>query len=160
MSDVTEATCRVTRETYDSVVADIAPLLDGHWEELAMFKDDIPLDVDWPAYRRGYDSGLVRAYGVRVDGRNSLIGYAVFSVLERHSHYAHRWALNDVLWIEPDYRNFGVGSALCETFEKDLREGGPIVIVVETKAHSPALAVLLEARGYQMIGPSYGKRFA
>lgn len=146
----------VVRETFDSVVSDIAPLLDEHWEELALFKDEIPLDVDWGQYRRGYEAGLVRAYGVRDEG--VLIGYAVFSVVERHAHYAHRWAVNDVIWIAPEFRNFGVGTLLCDTFEKDLAMEGPIVIHVETKLHSPALAALLVTREYSAVGPSFAKR--
>jgi ribosomal protein S18 acetylase RimI-like enzyme len=68
--------------------------------------------------------------------------------------------VNDVLWIEPGHRNVGVGSALCDAFEADLRVGGPVVIVIETKLHSPALAVLLQARGYGIVGPTLAKRLA
>jgi ribosomal protein S18 acetylase RimI-like enzyme len=150
----------VERETFETAYADIAPLLDAHWEELALFKDDIPLDVDWPAYRSAYERGFIRAYGVRIGHNRRMIGYAVFQTLERHSHYAHRWAVNDVLWIAPEHRNLGVGTALCDAFEADLRAGGPIVIVIETKEHSPMLAALLRARGYLTIGPVLGKRFA
>lgn len=146
----------VTRETFDSAVADIAPLLNRHWEELAMFKDEIPLNVNWGGYKRGYDAGLIRAYGARVDG--ILIGYAVFQVLPRHAHYAHRWAINDVIWIAPEWRNIQIGTALCKFFEEDLRKDGPIVIVVETKAHAPALAALLGVRQYLLMGSVYAKR--
>ena len=146
----------VTRETYASIVRDIAPMLDAHWQELAMFKDEIPLDVNWEAYNRGYDAGLLRAYGVRAGG--TLIGYAVFQVVPRHAHYAHRWAINDVIWIHPNFRNFGVGSKLCEAYERDLADGGPIVVVVETKAHSPALAALLAAKQYLLMGSVFAKR--
>jgi GNAT superfamily N-acetyltransferase len=151
-------TLTTTVETYDSIVGDIAPLLDAHWRELAMFQEDIPLDVNWGAYKRGYDAGIIRLYGARLDG--ALIGYAIFQVIARHPHYLHPFAINDVLWIAPEHRNMRVGSALCEFFEADLRKDGPIVISIETKAHSPALAYLLQGRGYDIIGPVLGKRFA
>lgn len=151
-------TLTTTVETYDSIVDDIRPLLEEHWRELALFQDDIPLDVNWDAYRRGYEAGIIKAYGARLDGK--LIGYAIFQVIERHPHYRHRFAINDVVWIAPEHRNMRVGSALCEFFEADLRKDGPIVIAIETKAHAPALAMLLQARGYGLIGPVYGKRFA
>jgi GNAT superfamily N-acetyltransferase len=151
-------TLTTTVEAYDSIVEDLKPLLEDHWRELAMFQEDIPLDVNWDAYRRGCEAGIVRVYGARLDGR--LIGYATFQVIARHPHYDHAFAINDVLWIAPEHRNVRVGSALCELFEADLRKDGPIVIAVETKAHAPALAMLLQARGYGLIGPTYGKRFA
>lgn len=147
------------RETYDQVVADIARLLPAHHAELAMFKDDIPLDPNWFAYSRSAKMDLIRIYTARAED-DQVIGYAVFQVLERHAHYAHRWAVNDVLWIAPEHRNIGVGGALFDCFEADLRDGGPIVIVIETKAHAPALAALCQARGYGLIGPVFGKRIA
>lgn len=144
-------------ESYDSIVEDIKPLLLDHWRELAMFQDEIPLSVSWPMYKSAYDAGILRAYGVRQDG--DLIGYAIFRIVMRHEHYDHRFAINDVLWIAPEHRNIGVGTDLCEAFERDLNADGPIVIVVETKLHSPALAMLLRARGYSILGPTLGKRF-
>jgi GNAT superfamily N-acetyltransferase len=151
-------TLETTVESYDSIVDDIRPLLEEHWAELALFKDDIPLDVNWDAYKRGYEAGIIRAYGSRLDDK--LIGYAIFQVVARHPHYQHAVAINDVIWIAPAHRNMRVGTALCEFFEDDLRKDGPIVISIETKAHAPALAALLQARGYLTIGPVYGKRFA
>jgi GNAT superfamily N-acetyltransferase len=153
---------KVARENYAQMVPDLAPLLEAHWHELALFKDEIALAPDWEAYAKADELGNIRAYGVREDGQ--LIGYAVFQVLERHAHYAHRWAVNDILWIAPEHRNLGVGSALCEGFEWDLRwvglTAGPIVIHIETKAHAPELAMLLKARGYGPVGMAFARRFA
>lgn len=149
---------KFARETFEQAHAEIAALLPAHHDELAMFKDEIPLDPNWPGYQGAAASGALRIYTARTDD-DALVGYAVFQVLERHAHYAHRWAINDVLWIAPEHRNVGVGFSLFNSFERDLHEGGPIVIVIETKEHAPALAALCQARGYDLIGPVFGKRF-
>lgn len=147
-----------TRERYGEVIDDIKPLLAEHHRELALYQDDIPLDPDFDLYEQLDRSGVLRVYTARDNGR--LIGYAIFVVRERHGHYAHRWAVNDILFIVPERRTLGVGSGLFDFFEADLREGGPVVVHIETKAEHPELAFLLQSRGYGMVGPSFGKRLA
>ena len=151
-------TCMFQREGPAPLRRDIAPLLPRQWEELALYKDAIPLNPNWDAYERAMENDQVRAYTARLF-TNELIGYALFQIVERHAHYLHRWAINDILWIAPEHRNIGVGTALCECFEHDLRDKGPIVIHIETKMHAPALAVLLNSRGYDRVGFSLAKRF-
>jgi GNAT superfamily N-acetyltransferase len=148
----------ISVQKYADVIEDIKPLLGAHHEELALYKDEIPLDPDYGLYQKLNEMGLIRAYTVRLGG--ALIGYAIFSIVARHLHYAHRWAINDILWIHKDHRHFGIGSELCDVFEEDLRREGPIVIHIETKDHEPALAMLLRARGYDVVGVSLSKRFA
>jgi GNAT superfamily N-acetyltransferase len=146
------------RESYADLIDDIEPMLAEHHAELALYRDEIPLDPEFEAYHRADRLGLMRFYAARRVG--VLIGYAIFSMLERHHHYAHRWAINDILWIDPEHRNLGVGNGLFDVFEADLRGGGPIVIHIETKEMAPALAALCLARGYGPVGMSYSKRFA
>lgn len=143
-------------EPYEAVVNDIKPLLPDHHRELALYQDEIPLEPDFSQYERACSSGLMRIYTARQDGR--LIGYAIFALTPRHSHYKHRWAINDIFWIDPKHRSVGNGNGLCDFFEEDLRRDGPVVIHVETKIGAPALAVLLGMRGYQIVGPSFSKR--
>jgi GNAT superfamily N-acetyltransferase len=144
-------------ERYADVIEDLRPLLGAHHEELALYRDSIPLDPDFETYQKLNDMGLIRAYTVRLGG--ALIGYAIFSIIARHLHYRHRWAINDILWIHPDHRNFGIGTELCDVFEEDLRRDGPVVIHIETKDHEPALAMLLRSRQYDTVGVSLSKRF-
>jgi GNAT superfamily N-acetyltransferase len=148
----------ISVEPYDSVIDDIRPLLPEHWKELALWTDEIELDPDFEAYRRACDAGVMRIYTVRLGGM--LIGYAIFAVIPRHMHYRHRWAINDIIWVHPDHRSFGIGSELCDFFEEDLRRDGPVVIHIESKAHSPMLAALLRSRGYLTMGEGLSKRFA
>ena len=145
------------RTSFEEMVGDIKPLISGHWKEIALFTDEIPLDPDYDRYQSMCDQGSVRLYGARMNGE--LIGYAIFMIVERHLHYRHRWALNDIIFIHPAHRNFGVGSGLCDCFESDLTQDGPIVINIATKTAHPALAMLLRSRGYGDAELSMSKRF-
>jgi GNAT superfamily N-acetyltransferase len=155
-----QAQAVVCKESYAQLAPDIRGLLPDHWRELALFQDEIPLAPDWGAYERGMAVGLVHAWAVRDWPGGDLIGYAIFQLLRRHAHYDHAWAVNDILWVRPDRRNLGIGNALCDAFERGLAElvGGPVVIHIDTKAHAPELAALLESRGYGIVGASLARR--
>ncbi len=143
-------------ESYSGIVHDIRPLLIEHHRELALFQNEIPLDPDFDKYEALSEAGAIRFYSARLNG--TLIGYAIYAVIERHLHYRHRWAVNDVCWIAPEHRNFGVGSLLFDFVERDLASAGPIVMMTETKLAHVELAGLLTARGHETIGLVLAKR--
>lgn len=143
-------------EPYASVIDDIRPLLAEHWRELAMYQDSIPLEPDFDKYRLLCDAGVLKIYTARDDG--DLIAYSIYVITQRHMHYLHRWAINDIVFVKPEHRNFGVGTGLYEFLETDLARGGPIVITTETKADHPELAGLLLSRGHSIVGTVLSKR--
>jgi GNAT superfamily N-acetyltransferase len=144
-------------ESYANLVEEIKPLLRQHWEEIALFKDEIDLEPDYGFYQAAYAAGLMRFYTARIDKK--LVGYLIFSVRNHHHYASHRWAVNDIVWIHPDHRNFGTGSGLFQFAEADLLDGGPIVIYVASKVEHPELAMLLQARGYANVELGFSKRF-
>jgi GNAT superfamily N-acetyltransferase len=146
------------REDYDEIINELRPLLPVHWAEMAQRQDEIPLDPDFDWYKRASDLGMCVAYTAREDGQ--LIGYCIVLISPRHAHYAHRWAKDDTIWLRADRRNLGVATGLFDFMEADLRQGGPIVLQIETRHQHPALEFLLRGRGYEETGMLYGKRFA
>lgn len=144
------------RESYAEIIEDIRPLLGEHYRELALFQDEIPLDPDFDKYRALNEAGAIVFYTARLNG--ALIGYAIYAVVARHLHYRHRFAVNDICWIAPAHRNFGVGTGLFDFVEADLALEGPIVMMTETKEHAPALAALLLSRGHEKMGLVLAKR--
>lgn len=145
-----------SRETFDQIVPEMRDYLTDHWLELAMFKDKIPLDPDYDKYKAAGDLGIIRFYSCRDGGY--LVGYAIYCIVDRHMHYAHRWAVNDIVWLLPDYRNAGVGNAFFDFIEGDLSMDGPIVIYTEDKDGHPELGGLLRRRGHERVGTLYGVR--
>jgi|SRR5208283_2620057 len=146
-------------ERYDDVIGEAAPMLKEHYHELSAHKD-IELDPDFELYEKLSAAGALRVYTVR-DGSTifaPLVGYALFFI-RKHMHYKQAgWAVNDLVWLHPKFRNFGAGSKLVDFWDADLAELGIHVVRVDTKAHSPALERLLVVKGYGVIGSIIEKR--
>lgn len=90
-------------ESIGEVRGQIDPLLRAHYEEIALHRDQIPLDPDWDRYRMLERDGKLIVIAARNDERD-LVGYAVFFV-QPHMHYQQTlYAINDVLYVYPQYR--------------------------------------------------------
>jgi len=147
----------VAVERLSDLRAEAEPLLVEHWKELATYPD-FPLEPDWAFYEKMEQVGITRIYTVRVKG--ALVGYAVFLV-RKHDHYATSpaWAMNDIIWLHPDFRNWGVGTDLAAFWEKDLYAQGVSVVHIEAKiAHQALIALLVGKRGYSLISSGMEKR--
>lgn len=131
-------------------------LIEHHWREIAVWQD-IPLDPDWVGYQRLEDAGVMIIYTVRTD-EGKLIGYAVF-LTRFHLHYKqHSWALNDLIWVHPDYRDGKIGIKLAQFWENDLKSRGIHVVHVNTKTEHPALALVLRRENYKIVESGFEKR--
>lgn len=92
----------IQRETVDQCVGDIPPLLQAHWEEVALYRDEVPLSPQFDRYRAIEKTGRLVVITARYEG--ALIGYSVF-IINQHLHYSTcRVASNDVLFLVKDYR--------------------------------------------------------
>jgi len=101
----------------------------------------------------------VRAFTV-VDNESlaPLIGYAVFFV-HRNPHYrSSLQAVEDVIYLDPEYRRGRTASRLVRFAERRLTEDGVQVIYHHAKVAHPALGKILERMGYEHIENIYGKR--
>jgi len=149
---------KVQRETIDQVRGEILPLLDKHWEEIALNKDSIKLNPDWEAYYAIERVGNLGIYTCRKEDTNELVGYFVV-IAHQHLHYKdHVFAENDIIYLHPELRNAGVGFKLIEFAENDLKELGVSALHINTKVHQP-FDKLLEQMGYNNIERVYGKCF-
>ena len=70
-------------ETYDSVIDEIKPLLEGHYQEIANNRDVIKLNPDYEIYKRFCELGQIRIVTARADGE--LVGYCIV-VVRPHLH--------------------------------------------------------------------------
>jgi GNAT superfamily N-acetyltransferase len=142
------------QESLVTVKEDARPLLEKHWEEIALNKEIIKLNPDWDAYADLEDAGILKIFTARDDDR--LVGYFV-TFVRSHIHYKdHLFAYNDILFLDPDYRKGFTGSKLIKFAEKCLKEDGVSVVIVNTKRHKP-LDILLSWLGYKHIENIYSK---
>jgi GNAT superfamily N-acetyltransferase len=147
---------KIQIETLADVKDECGDLIAAHWREIAVWQD-IPLDPDWELYEALEKSGRLAIYTVRTDNEK-LVGYAVF-VTRQHAHYKkHSWALNDIVFVHPDYRDGRIGRNLVRFWEQDLKARGIHVVHVNVKVAHPALDLVLRFEKYKTVESGLEKR--
>lgn len=142
------------QESLVTVKADIIPLLEKHWEEVALNKEKIKLNPDWDAYANLEDAGVLKIFTSRKDGK--LVGYFVVFV-KSHIHYKdHLFCYNDVIFVDEEYRKGFTSTRLIKFAEKCLKADGVEVMIVNTKRHKPFDSLLVWL-GYKHIENLYSK---
>ena len=146
MSTATQAAV-FGREALESCFEEALPLLHKHWQEIAYYLD-IPLKPNLPKYLLLEQVGALRIYTARSADNGKLIGYAVF-IVGPNLHYSDSiQALQDILYLDPDYRRGRLGIQLIRFSEVELRNEGVQVIAQHAKEAHPALIRILERTGY------------
>jgi len=142
------------QELLHQVESDIKPLLEKHWEEIALNKDRIKLNPDWEAYDKLEREGKLSIFTARDAG--TLVGYFVV-ISATHIHYKdHVFASNDIIYLSPEYRKGFVGIRLIKFAEKCLREDGVSVFLINMKEHRP-FSKVVERLGFNLTETIYSK---
>lgn len=141
-------------EDFFAALPELLPMLPRHWEELALDKDQIPLDPQWNKYRALYDSGQLLLVTLRESGR--LTGYC-WVIIAPGLHYGSTLhATIDIFWIDPVYRGRMGGRRLFRAVEAELRRRGVKRWVASSKHHHDC-GRLLEAVGMAPFETLYSK---
>lgn len=99
-------------EEWSDCIRELMPLWQQHWEEIAIHRDSIPLDVDLAAYRQIETAGQLAAVVARNEG--NVVGYYI-SFIRPHLHYRTTLhAFTDVYYVLPDFRKGFCGIRLIE----------------------------------------------
>lgn len=145
----------VAVETFSPELAEeVKPLLRQHWEEIANHKEHIPLDVDFDTYYRLQTDKKLIVLTVRDAGL--LVGYAAFFLLYTCHYKSSLFALNDVIWLHPDYRKGSAGLRLIAACENVIARTEAKKISWHVKPVN-GMRAILEARGYVLEELSLGK---
>lgn len=143
-------------ERLSDVRAEAEPLLKRHWEEIALNKDKVPLDPDWPVYAELEKAGFLLITTARNE-RGELNGY-VADVLHGALHYrSQRVAENDIFWLAPERRGGLEGFRLLRAADANAVSSGANKFVKHVKIHSPGPGKLLERMGYVATDIIYAK---
>tara|TARA_R110000782_G_scaffold254585_1_gene342973 strand:- start:233 stop:688 length:456 start_codon:yes stop_codon:yes gene_type:complete len=128
------------QEFLNQVKSDIEPLIELHWEEIALNQDKIKLNPDWDAYHSLEEQDKLKIFTAR--NGNDLVGYFVV-ILGTNIHYKdHLFANNDIIYLHKDYRKGFAGIRLINFAEKCLKEDGVSVLLINIKTHKPFDKVL------------------
>ena len=134
------------REAWDLFVA--------HWNEVGVFKDKMELFPNEDLYEQLATMGLLKLYVVRHDG--VIAGYSAF-IIQQHPHYVTtKVAMNDILYVKPEYRKGSLSLKLMNFAEKNLQKEGVQFISMHSKTEHD-FGVILRRKGYQPVETIYGK---
>lgn len=140
-------------ESVAQVVEEIEPLLRAHWEEIAAYKDKVPLAPDYEQYRKLEELGKLLVCTARDDGK--LIGYGVYIVNRGFDYSKNIVAVARLFYVEPGHRGDSlerierelVADSLLEFGEEKLKARGVSVISLHIKVWKD-WSGLAESRGY------------
>jgi GNAT superfamily N-acetyltransferase len=146
---------KVQQEQVSEIWGELIPLLEQHWREIAHYQD-IALDVDREAYETLEHIGCIRCWTARAAG--ALVGYVVFFVRPNMHYRASKQALQDVLFLLPEYRRGRAGVTLIRVAETRLRDEGVQVVYHHAKKRHPRVGELLGRLGYDLVDEIWAKR--
>lgn len=139
-------------ENLANVKREAEPLLQQHWEEIALNKDIIKLNPDWKAYGELDRVNALRVFTARKDGK--LVGYFVV-IVSKALHYAdHLFANNDIIFLTKPARKGLTGVKLIKFAIDSLKAEGITKLHINTKAHQP-FDPILERLGFEEIERVY-----
>jgi GNAT superfamily N-acetyltransferase len=142
-------------EPWDQFQHQAAPLWERHWEEIALDKAAIKLNVDFRAYDQMDAMGMLHVVVARDAG--AIVGYHL-SFVRPHFHYANSLtAYTDVYWVAPECRKGRVGIALFQFVEKTLKARGVERMFSACKLHKD-VGKLFERLGWTETERVFSKR--
>lgn len=141
-------------ELWSDMIDEAKPMLQRHWEELALDKDEIALAPDWIRYQNLEARGALSVVTVRENGK--LVGYS-WMVIQRGLHYSGCLeARMDIYWIAPEVRGRYGGVRLFRAVENELRRRGVKRVYVGSKLHRDS-SRLFKALNYTPIETWFSK---
>lgn len=142
-----------SQESYASIIGEIKPLLEEHYQEIATYKD-IPLEPDWDMYQKLEEMSILNIFSARLED-NTLVGYAIYLV-RPHIHYKSCViAQQDILFITKEHR--GQGMIFIMWCDEQLRKMGVNMTIQHMKA-SHNFGKMLERIGYDLMDLIYTRR--
>ena len=143
-------------EKLKDILDELKPLLELHWEEIALNKDKIKLNPDWDSYMKLEEAGILQLVTARETGSWQLVGYSV-DLVSTSLHYSdHSFAINDVLFIHPDHRKGRVAIGLFAAVEEELKNRFVSLHVLHMKVEH-SFEKLADYLGYKKVEYNYSK---
>lgn len=117
-----------------ALIAEMIPLQQQYWQEVAGPFHSFPPDVDWPTYLKLELMGALRVIAVR-DAAGALAGGAVLTITP-HPHYACIVAALPLLFIHPDHRHGRAGLRLVKLAEAEAEKAGAQLLMTHGGVHN------------------------
>ena len=144
-------------EPYEAVIPEIRPLLERHWEEIALDQEQVKLDPDWARYRNLDAIGALSVMILRANG--VMVGYCVMIVQPELHYRLILTATMDIFWVAPEVRGMMGGLRLFRAVEAEMKRRGVKRIYMGSKLHKDSSRLFL-AMGYKPIETWFSKMLA
>lgn len=141
-------------EDFADVIDEAQPLLMRHWAEIALDKDEVPLDPDRAKYDALNRMGQLSVMTVRSKG--ALVGYSCMIINPGLHNKSTLQARMDIFYLAPEFRGRLGGFRLLKAHEAHLKKRGVRRIFMGSKLHKD-IARLFEACSYREIERWYSK---
>lgn len=132
-------------ESFEACLEEMKPLLPLHWEELALFRDKMPLDPDYAYFVRQERAGQLQFVTLRQAGE--LLGYYVGMIGPSPHYKSTLTAKMDVIYLVPEHRGAGAGGMLMAEIRRGLKQRGVKLWWMGSKNHKP-IEALFRAFGF------------
>lgn len=120
-------------EAWPDIVEELKPLFVKHWREIGVDHEACPMDMDYDMYESYHKIGYLKITTVRAAGK--LVGYCM-ALLCTHLHYKSTlFALGDLYYLDPEYRNGAAGVRMFVEHEKNMRALGAKKMTTISKKH-------------------------
>ena len=137
------------------MVHGLLDLTQAHWQEIALDKDSVPLDIDWKRYFDAERAGLWRVFAAQEEETKQLAGYISWGVGPHVRYKNTTYCIADVFYLAPQYRKGSTGYRLFKEAFAALPR--PSKIIVSEKLHfkDGRVGKLLERLGLRPIEKVY-----
>jgi GNAT superfamily N-acetyltransferase len=130
-------------------IEDIKPLAAREWDEVV---GDDKMDVDWDAFIRAEEAGVLKLFLAR-DGQ-TVVGYLAALLTVSFTRAAERVASVEAFYVLPERRAAGVGARLLAFSEACLRDDGVSRVIANSSLAKPVDSFLRVA-GYTPTDTRY-----
>lgn len=122
-------------ESIKDVLEEMKPLLVAHYKEVHAFPDKIPFNPDYELYFLLEEHNNLHVLTIRDDGK--LVGYIIAFVRTNPHYQDHVYAVNDIIYLDPEYRHTDVSRNMLMIAEDCYRRLGASVITYHMKVSVP-----------------------
>lgn len=135
-------------ESFEAALPELNAMFPRHWEELALFRDRMPLAPQYAEYVRREQSGNLFLVTVRQNSR--VVAYYTAQVAPGFHYAGTLTGTMDLVYVLPELRGRGLAFPLFRAVEQELRRRGVQVWYSGYKSHTPnELDRLLPALGFE-----------
>lgn len=120
-------------ETLADALTEMRELFPRHWEEIAIFKDKMPLAPQYERYWERESLGEFVLPTLRLDGK--IIGYWPTFVAPGLHYGSTLTATTDILYVCPEHRGDGSGKLMFDVLKTELKRRGVKVWYAGSKNH-------------------------